>query len=411
MKVKKQCMTINSFNDFGFSPKLVESLEMMGYKVPTPVQVQAIPPAMEGRDLIACAQTGTGKTAAYVLPAIECIINSPKKGVKVLVIAPTRELAVQIDQQFQGLGYFNDISSIAIYGGNDAKFWDQQKKALTVGADVVVSTPGRLISHLNMNYVRLDSLEMLILDEADRMLDMGFVEDIEKITTYLPKVRQTMMYSATMPSNIRNLARKILVNPAEVNIAIAKPSENVLQVAYLVYDPQKPKLVSNLLKEKDIGSVIIFSATKASVKLIAKVLKDLGLSVGQIHSDLAQSEREETLRLFKARKFMILVATDIVSRGIDIEGIELIINYDVPKDPEDYVHRIGRTARAEKSGVAMTFINDRDQRDFSKIEKLIEKEIYKSPLPGGMEPGPQYKPSSFVNNRNSNYRRNPGSKR
>jgi len=386
-----------NFDDFGLNTSLVESLSMMGYKEPTPVQEGAIPPAMEGSDLIACAQTGTGKTAAYVLPAIHRIIQSKGKGVKVLVVAPTRELAVQIDQQFQGLGYFSGISSIAIYGGNNATGWDQQKTALIEGADVIVSTPGRLISHLNMNYVKLDSLEMLILDEADRMLDMGFIEDIDKIITYLPKKKQTMMYSATMPPKIRSLAKRILINPAEVSIAVSKPSENVLQAAYMVYDPQKPILVSHLLKEKDIGSVIIFSATKVNVKLLAKVLKDMGMSVGQIHSDLEQQDREETLRLFKARKFMILVATDIVSRGIDIDGIELIINYDVPKDPEDYVHRIGRTARAEKSGVAITFINEKDQRDFKKIENLIDKEIYKSPLPEDMERGPKYNPVSYRN--------------
>ncbi len=387
-------MAKKSFNDFGLNASLVESLGMMGYKEPTPVQEGAIPPAMEGKDLIACAQTGTGKTAAYVLPAIHRILQSKGEGIKVLVVAPTRELAVQIDQQFQGLGYYSGISSIAVYGGNDAQYWDQQKKALSSGADVVVATPGRLISHLNMNYVKADSLEMLILDEADRMLDMGFIEDIDKIISHLPKIRQTLMYSATMPAKIRSLAKRILINPAEINIAIAKPSENVLQAAYMVYDPQKPELVSHLLYGKDIGSVLIFSATKANVKVIAKVLKDRGLSVGQIHSDLVQKEREETLRLFKARKFVILVATDIVSRGIDIEDIELIINYDVPKDPEDYVHRIGRTARAEKSGVAITFINDKNQRDFKKIEQLIDKEIYKSPLPEGMKPGPAYKPGS-----------------
>ncbi len=378
---------------------------MMGYKIPTPVQNEAMPPAMEGKDLIACAQTGTGKTAAYVLPAIHRIMQSTKQGVKVLVVAPTRELAVQIDQQFQGLGYFSGTSSIAVYGGNNAMYWDQQKKALTEGADVIVSTPGRLISHLNMNYVKLDSLEMLILDEADRMLDMGFIEDIDKIITYLPKDRQTMMYSATMPPKIRGLAKRVLNKPVEVSIAISKPSENVLQAAYMVYDPQKPLLVSHLLKEKGIGSVLIFSATKVNVKLVAKTLKDMGLSVGQMHSDLAQQDREETLRLFKARKFMILVATDIVSRGIDIDGIELIINYDVPKDPEDYVHRIGRTARAKKSGVAITFINEKDQRDFKKIEALIDREIYKSPLPGDMEAGPRYNPVTQKRYGNKNFRK------
>jgi len=404
-------MATNTFGFFGLNPSLVEALEMMGYKQPTPVQVGAIPPVLEGRDLIACAQTGTGKTAAYVLPAMHRIMESDRKGVKVLVVAPTRELAVQIDQQFQGLGYFSGISSIAVYGGSDALFWDQQKKALMSGADVVVSTPGRLISHLNMNYFKPDALEILILDEADRMLDMGFIEDIDKIISYLPKNRQTLMYSATMPPNIRNLAKRILTDPVEVNIAIAKPSENVLQAAYLVNDSNKPELVARLLSEKDINSVLIFSATKAGVKVIAKVLKERGLSVNQIHSDLEQKDREETLRLFKARKFRILVATDIVSRGIDIEDIELIINYDVPKDPEDYVHRIGRTARAEKSGVAITFVNDRDQRDFKKIEQLIDTVIYKSPLPEGMEPGPAYNPGTQKTQRGRNFNRKPGKRK
>ena len=404
-------MSPDSFNSFNLSDDLLDSLKMMGFKQPTKVQIEAIPPALEGKDLIACAQTGTGKTAAYVLPAIEKILQSTKKGVKVLVVAPTRELAVQIDQQFQGLGYFNNISSIAVYGGSDAKYWDQQKKALISGADVIVSTPGRLISHLNMNYVELDSLEMLVLDEADRMLDMGFVEDIERIIKFLPKNRQTMMYSATMPANIRKLAKKILTDPVEVNIAVAKPSEKVLQAAYLVFDHQKPELVKNLLKDKNVGSVIIFSATKASVKNLTGLLKGMGLSVGQIHSDLPQKEREETLRLFKARKFMILVATDVVSRGIDIDDIELIINYDVPKDPEDYVHRIGRTARAEKSGVAITFINDSYQRDFQKIEKLIEEEVFKSPLPAGLGSGPEYKPFGQSGRGRKNFRKRPPGKR
>jgi superfamily II DNA/RNA helicase len=404
-------MSSNNFENFGLSDGLLDSLSMMGYNSPTPVQIQAIPPALEGKDLIACAQTGTGKTAAYVIPAIEKILSSHKKGVKVLVVAPTRELAVQIDQQFQGLGYFSGISSIAVYGGSEAKFWDQQKRALIDGADVVVSTPGRLISHLNMNYVKLDSLEMLVLDEADRMLDMGFVDDIEKIIRYLPKERQTMMYSATMPADIRILAKKILTDPAEINVAIARPSDKVLQAAYLVYDGQKTELIKHLLHNKDIGSVLIFSATKANVKTLAGLLNKMGLKAGQIHSDLPQNEREETLRLFKARKFMILVATDVVSRGIDIDNIELIINYDVPRDAEDYVHRIGRTARAEKSGVAITLINDRDQRDFQKIEKLIEREVFKSPLPAGMDPGPEYKPSKGGGRFKRNYPRKPSGRR
>lgn len=386
-------MTITKFSQLDLHPKLVEALELMGFDSPTPVQALAIPPALAGKDLIACAQTGTGKTAAYVLPVLHKVLQNHSNKIKVLVIAPTRELAVQIDQQFLGLGYFANTSSIAVYGGNDSTGWDQQKKALTTGADVVVATPGRIISHLNLGYVDLSELHTIILDEADRMLDMGFHEDILKIMQHVPNQHQTLMYSATMPPKIRELAKKITKNPVEVNIAISKPSENVLQAAYLVYDKDKPALVAELLKGKDLESVILFSATKVGVKLVAKTLSRLHLSVGEIHSDLDQKTREETLRLFKSRKFQVLVATDIVSRGIDIDGIDLIINYDVPRDPEDYVHRIGRTARAKRDGVAITLINEKDQNEFERIEKLIGQPIYKSPLPEGFDAGPAYAPS------------------
>jgi len=403
-------MTINKFTQLDLHPKLVEALEMMGYETPTPVQAKAIPPALDGKDLIACAQTGTGKTAAYVLPILNMVLQTKETKIKALIIAPTRELAVQIDQQFMGLGYFANTSSVAVYGGNDSVGWDQQKKALKTGADVIVATPGRIISHLNLGYVDLSELDTIVLDEADRMLDMGFLEDIFKIMKHVPNKHQTLMYSATMPNKIRDLAKQIMTNPIEVNIAIAKPSENVLQAAYLVYDKDKPKLVAELLNGKDNEIVILFSATKVGVKLVARTLSRLKLSVGEIHSDLDQKSREETLRLFKSRKFQILVATDIVSRGIDIDGIDLIINYDVPRDPEDYVHRIGRTARAEKSGVAITLINDKDQGEFARIEKLLGKPVYKSPLPEGFSEGPLYKPWK-KNNQRQSYRKQPRRKR
>ncbi len=385
-------MAAKRFADFGLHEDVVKAVEMIGYSECTPVQSQGIPPVLEGRDLIACAQTGTGKTAAYVLPVVSQILKEPKPGVQTLVVAPTRELAIQIDQQFLGLGYYSNVSSLAIYGGNDSVGWDQQKKALTTGVDVVVATPGRLISHLNLGYVNLNELQILILDESDRMLDMGFHEDIIKIKTHLPKRIQTLMYSATMPPKIRQLANQLMIDPVEVNIAISKPADNVMQAAYLVYNEYKAKLVSHLLRGKDQERVILFSATKVGVREIAKALKGMKLLVGEIHSDLAQKDREETLRLFKARKFQVLVATDIVSRGIDIDGIDLIINYDVPKDAEDYVHRIGRTARAKRSGVAITFINDKDQNDFQKIEQLIERSVVKSFPPDGIGDGPLYKP-------------------
>ena len=403
-------MTINKFSQLDLHPKLVEALEMMGYETPTPVQAKAIPPALDGKDLIACAQTGTGKTAAYVLQILNLVLQAKETKIKALIIAPTRELAVQIDQQFMGLGYFANTSSVAVYGGNDSVGWDQHKKALTTGADVIVATPGRIISHLNLGYVDLSELDVIVLDEADRMLDMGFLEDIFKIMKHIPNKHQTLMYSATMPSKIRELAKQIMTNPIEVNIAIAKPSENVLQAAYLVYDKDKPKLVAELLNGKDNEIVILFSATKVGVKLVARTLSRLNLSVGEIHSDLDQKSREETLRLFKSRKFQILVATDIVSRGIDIDGIDLIINYDVPRDPEDYVHRIGRTARAERSGVAITLINEKDQSEFARIEKLLGKPVYKSPLPEGFSEGPLYKPWN-KNNQRQSYRKQPRRKR
>ncbi|MBT4401593.1 MAG: DEAD/DEAH box helicase [Bacteroidetes bacterium] len=385
-------MTKQTFTEFGLNPELVEAMTMMGYKTPTPVQSQAIPPAIEGRDLIACAQTGTGKTAAFVLPVLNNIIHQPGNGIKALVIAPTRELAVQIDQQFLGLGYYANVCSLAVYGGNDSVGWDQQKKALTTRVDVVVATPGRLISHLNLGYVNLNEIRTVVLDEADRMLDMGFFEDILKIMKHVSAKHQTLMYSATMPPKIRDMAKKILNEPVEISIAISKPAENVLQAAYLVYDKDKPQLIAQLLKGKDLSSVLLFAATKIAVKLVAKTLKSLKLTVGEIHSDLDQKTREETLRLYKSRKFQVLVATDIVSRGIDIEGIDLIINYDVPRDPEDYVHRIGRTARAKQSGVAITLINEKDQNEFQRIEKLIERVVVKSPTPEGIPDGPAYQP-------------------
>lgn len=403
-------MIIDKFSQLKLHPKLVEALEQMGYDTPTPVQAQAIPPALAGKDMIACAQTGTGKTAAYVLPVLHRVLQNKGSKIKALVIAPTRELASQIDQQFMGLGYFANTSSVAVYGGNDSVGWDQQKKALTTGADVVIATPGRIISHLNLGYVDLSELDTIILDEADRMLDMGFVEDILKIMTHVPNSHQTLMYSATMPTKIRELAKKIMTNPIEISIAIAKPSENVLQAAYLVHDRDKPNLVVELLKGKDLESVILFAATKVGVKLVARTLAKMNLSVGEIHSDLDQKTREETLRLFKSRKFQVLVATDIVSRGIDIDGIDLIINYDVPRDPEDYVHRIGRTARAERSGVAITLINVKDQNEFAKIEKLLEQPVYKSPLPENIPEGPAYKPQQN-NNRRKNYRKQNRRKR
>ncbi len=380
------------FTEFGFSAEVLEGLEAMRFEEATPVQIETIPPIMKGKDMIACAQTGTGKTAAYLLPVLHRQVQTHSEGLNTLVLVPTRELAIQIDQQMEGFGYFMPITSIAVFGGNDAGLWKEQKNALTTGANVIVATPGRLIQHLTMGYVKMDTLKHLILDEADRMLDMGFYEDIMQIVSYIPKERQTLMFSATMPKNIRDMARELLSNYEEVNIAMSKPAEGILQGAYMVYENQKIPLINNLLKGKDLKSILIFSSTKQKVKDIHRSLRQNGLNAQSIHSDLDQKERTEVMRQFKNRGIQILVATDIVARGIDVEGIDLVINFDVPNDAEDYVHRVGRTARASSTGVALTFITEKDQRDFLSIEELIDTSIIKLPPPPEIGQGPEYNP-------------------
>jgi superfamily II DNA/RNA helicase len=380
------------FTKFGFTAEVLDGLDAMRFEKATPVQTQTIPIIMKGKDLIACAQTGTGKTAAYLLPILDRQVRNKTEGVDTLILVPTRELAMQIDQQLEGFSYFLPVTSIAVYGGNDAGLWDRQKNALVTGAQIVVATPGRLLQHLSMGYVKMDTLKHLILDEADRMLDMGFHDDILQIVSTLPKERQTLLFSATMPSNIRDLARKLLVDSEEVNIAMSKPAEGILQGAYVVYEQQKLPLVKSLLEGKDLKSILVFSSTKIKVKEIYKTLKSHGFNAAAIHSDLEQKDRAEVMREFRNRNIQILVATDIIARGIDVEAIDLVINYDVPNDAEDYVHRVGRTARAESTGVALTFISDKDQRDFAQIEKLIETEVYKIPLPEEIGPGPEYNP-------------------
>jgi ATP-dependent RNA helicase RhlE len=382
-----------TFDDFGFDYDLLDGLDSMGYTKPTPIQAQAIPIILENKDIIACAQTGTGKTAAYLLPILDKILQSDKRHLNTLILAPTRELAQQIDQQIEGLAYYIGVSSIAVYGGGDGAIWEQQKKAIKQGVDIIIATPGRLISHLASGAVKLNHLEHLVLDEADRMLDMGFYEDIVRIISFLPDKRQTLLFSATMPPKIRTLANKILKHPAEVNIAISKPAEGISQQAYVVYDTQKLELVKKLLKEGNYQSMLIFASTKESVKKLDNELRHAGFAVKAFHSDLQQEEREDILRAFKSRRIPIIIGTDVLSRGIDVEGIDLVINFDVPPDPEDYIHRIGRTARAETKGTAITFINDKDQHRFARIEQLIGKEVLKMPLPGGFEQGPEYNPA------------------
>lgn len=379
-----------TFKDFSFDSRIVEGLDSMGFDIPTPIQQQTIPLILEGRDVIGCAQTGTGKTAAYILPILNKIIHSDNRHLNTLIIAPTRELAQQIDQQVEGLSYFLGVSSMSVYGGNDGATWDQQRKAMEGGADIIIATPGRLISFIASGKLDFSRLEHLVLDEADRMLDMGFYDDIVGIIRQLPLKRQTLLFSATMPPKIRTLANRILQDPAEVNIAISKPAEKILQQAYMVYDHQKMPLLKQLLKSDEHKSVLVFSNSKENVKRLGFDLARLGLNVKSFHSDLEQSEREAIMNQFKNKQLQILVGTDILSRGIDVEGIGLVINYDTPRDAEDYIHRIGRTARAETTGTAITFVNESDQIKFRRIERLIGREVNKLQLPGSLGEGPSY---------------------
>ncbi len=384
-----------NFNEFHFDNRLMEGVEAIGYETPTPIQEQAIPVVLEGRDMVACAQTGTGKTASFLLPVIHQIItNKHDEHIKCLIIVPTRELATQIDQHLQGLAYFTSVSSIPVYGGTDGATYSNEQKALKDGADIVICTPGRMLSHLNMGYVQISGLSWLVLDEADRMLDMGFFDDIVKIISFLPKERQNLLFSATMPASIRNLARQILKDPVEINIATSKPAEKVKQEAYVVYEPQKIPLVQSILKERDYRSILVFCSTKDKAKLLTHDLKKLKLSADQIHSDIDQNGRENVLNRFKSRDLNILIATDILSRGIDIEDIDLVINFDVPVDAEDYVHRVGRTARAAAEGEAITLISEKDQQRFHAIEELIGSTVVKMEIPPELGIGPTYHPSS-----------------
>jgi ATP-dependent RNA helicase RhlE len=382
-----------TFDQLNLHPDLIAGIDAIGFKNATPIQEMAIPKILDGKDLLASAQTGTGKTAAFLLP----IVNQLMKGdhddkIKALIIVPTRELAQQIDQQMEGLSYFTSVSSIAIYGGSGGDAFTAEKKALTHGVDIAICTPGRLIAHLAMDYVKLDHLQYLVLDEADRMLDMGFHNDIMKIISYMPKKRQTLLFSATFPKKIQEMAQKILKDPEEIKLAISKPAERIYQVAFIVYETQKLPVLLHLLKAKPLQSIIIFCGTKINVDKLSNKLSKEGFSVNAIHSGLEQKERDELIRRFKNRKLNILVATDILSRGIDVEDIDLVVNYDVPKEGEDYIHRIGRTARAAAQGVAFTFVNENDQRKFDNIEKLLGSPVRKAKIPEQYGEVPDYNP-------------------
>jgi superfamily II DNA/RNA helicase len=382
------------FEDFNFVPQLQEGLDTMGFTKPTPIQQEAIPHILAHKDLIACAQTGTGKTASYLLPLLHKIQEKDQPFIDTLILAPTRELALQIDQQIMGLAYFTGCTSIAVYGGGDGFSYEQQKRSLTDGVNIIVATPGRLIAHLTSGTINLTHLKHLVLDEADRMLDMGFYEDIVRIISYLPAKRQNLLFSATMPPKIRSLSKKILHDPVEVNIAISKPSEGILQQAYLAYDEQKIELLKQILSNSEYKSVIVFASRKETVKKLNSTLNRQGIKCEAFHSDLDQESREDIMVRFRGKSLAVLIGTDVISRGIDVVGISLVVNFDVPPDPEDYIHRIGRTARAETTGTAITFINDKDQHRFSRIEELIGKEIPKLPLPEGLGEAPIYNPKA-----------------
>ncbi len=385
------------FDEVDLHDDILDALWDMNFEEMTPVQEATIPVILEGRDVIGCAQTGTGKTAAYTLPLLNRILEegNPENKVLSVIIVPTRELAQQIDQQFQGFSYYAPISTTVVYGGGDGKGWDVQKRGMLMGADVVIATPGRMIAHLQNSGVDLSGVKYLILDEADRMLDMGFFDDIMKIVGTMPKERQTLLFSATLPPKIRQLAKQILRDPAEISIAISKPNEAIDQSIYVCYENQKMGIIRHLFEGKELTQkTIIFSSSKQKVKELAYALKRMKFRAAAMHSDLEQLQREEVMLDFKNGKIDLLVATDVVSRGIDIQDIGTVINYDVPHDPEDYIHRIGRTARASATGRAITFVSETEQGKFHRIEELIEREIPQNPIPEELGEGPEYKPEN-----------------
>jgi ATP-dependent RNA helicase RhlE len=366
-----------TFDDLNLNKQVLKALNAMRFKDCTPIQEKTIPFILQGRDLMGIAQTGTGKTAAYILPIINKLSDGKYIDAKIncVIMSPTRELAQQIDQMMEGFSYYMPVSSVAVYGGSDGVSFEQQKRGLTLGADMVIATPGRLIAHMNMGYVDLSHVSFFVLDEADRMLDMGFSDDILSIVKFLPSTCQMIMFSATMPNKIQQLASKLLHNPAVVKLAVAKPADKIVQQAYVCYENQKLELLRSILVHENNERTLIFASSKMKVKEIARSLSNMRLRVNEMHSDLEQTQREETMLQFKSGKIKILIATDIISRGIDIDDIKTVINYDVPHDSEDYVHRIGRTARANSDGAAITFISEKDQRKFAAIEKFLNKPL------------------------------------
>ncbi|MBF1055016.1 MAG: DEAD/DEAH box helicase [Prevotellaceae bacterium] len=396
------------FEELDLNDNILDALYDMRFDECTPVQENCIPPILDKRDVLGVAQTGTGKTAAYLLPILSRLADGsfPKDAVNCIIMSPTRELAQQIDQAMQGFSYYlPDVSSVAVYGGNDGNRYDQEMKSMRLGADVIIATPGRLISHISMGNIDLSKVSFFVLDEADRMLDMGFSEDIMKIASGLPESCQTIMFSATMPKDIESMAQKLLKKPVEIKLAVSKPAEKINQSAYICYETQKLKIIDDIFKAGDLKRVIIFSGSKMKVKQINQALQRLKINCGEMHSDLDQAQRDEIMYKFKSGQLDVLVATDIVSRGIDIDDITMVINYDVPHDAEDYVHRIGRTARADRDGVAITFVNEDDMYAFHQIEKFLEREITRNPLPEGCGEGPEYTTTKRPGKTNARNRR------
>ena len=390
------------FSELGLDDQILEAIGYMGFEDATPIQEQCIPQIINGKDVLAFAQTGTGKTAAFILPILHKLATQKHEGINTIVLVPTRELAIQIERQIQGFVYFIEADSCCIYGGGDGASFDQQKFALKRGTSVVVATPGKLISHLNLGYVNTDNVKHFILDEADRMLDMGFYEDIAKINNYLPKQKQTLFFSATMAPKIKQLAGSLLQDPFQVSLAISKPAAGVTQGAFLAFDAQKEKLLESVIADKEkLESIIIFCSKKAQVNNLHRSLRNKKYNVAYISSDLEQDKREEVLQAFRSKSTRILIGTDVISRGIDIKDINMVINYDVPDDAEDYVHRVGRTARASTTGIAYTFINEQDIPKFQRIEKLIETDIEKLSLPAELGTGPEWRKFSSRNQMNA----------
>ena len=394
------------FTDFDFEDEVLDALDAMRFEKCTPIQEQTLEPLMAGRDLIGVAQTGTGKTAAYLLPVLNrlCQGGYPEDAINCVIMAPTRELAQQIDRQLEGFTYFMQVSSVAVYGGNDGQRYEQELRGMARGADIIVATPGRLISHINLGNIDLSKVSFFILDEADRMLDMGFCNDIMTIAKQLPKERQTMLFSATMPEEIRKLAKDLLTDPVQITLALAKPADGITQQAYVCHEGQKLGILNNIFDNESSERVILFASRKTKVKEISHTLKKHGFNVGEMHSDLSQAERDDIMFQYKSRKIDMIVATDILARGIDIDDIRIVINYDVPRDCDDYIHRIGRTARAGTKGRAITLVNVEDQEYFKRIEEFIEQDVPKLEVPEKLGEAPAYEPKK--KQKSDNRRRN-----